>query len=486
MAFEKDQGTCTGRGFTDVDADGFLKNFHDFVTGHADWSIILDRSTLPSQKTCTDADGATEIITCAAHGYKNGEIVRFQDLGNGVPSGTNTTTDYFIGVESASTFKVHHSRQHLQGGLEININALAANFGVTRMEPYILISNDGTPSNPNDLKSMLKWGYHTQEAAFVHCQWVGSYDSGNEEIIFIYDGLKLATLDAAAFVYDFRGNDNGLFYVQSQISGVWRGCGVDNFSPLSNYLESPVTISGTAQTSLTNGANVVVQLTDAAEANLFTKGEWYFVYDFVYDAVIPRTAVAYGECNGVGVADGLNADEIRFATLNNDFNSGAKLSPYPLTTMSLQQGCQLGNAGEDDFRDLSYGPEIPFYGRSDGTTGHFCINDQIADIQGSYVISRDYRAIITAAPDDKGNYTVQRPLVCEYKRPNDTNSSLYSTQMNRPYGESDNVYLSDDAGLSIMTTGRTIDSKEHISVAVESDMFIGGGNDVEVLMINEV
>ncbi len=485
MGFSKDQGTCTGRGFTDVDGDGFLKNLHDFVTGHADWSIILDRSTLPVQDTCTDADAGTEIITCAGHGYKNGEIVRFQDIGNGVPSGISTSVDYFIGVESANTFKIYTSRKQLHAGSEVNIGALGSNFGVTRMEPYILISNDGTPSDANDLKSMLKWGYHTQEAAYARCQWVGSYDTVTEEIIFIYDGMKLDTLDAAAFVYDFRGNDNGLFYAQSQISGTWRGCGVDNFSPLSNYLESPVTISGTAQTSLANGANVVVQLTDAAEANLFTKGEWYFVYDFRYDAVITLTAVAYGECNGVGVADGLNADEIRFATLNNDFNSGAKVSPYPLTVMSVQQGCSAGSSSEDDFRDLGFGPEIPFYGRSDGATGHYCINDQEGDIQGVYIISRDYQAILIAAPDDKGNYTVQRPLVCEYRRPNDASNPAYFTQMNRPYGESDNVYLSDDDGLSVMTTGRTIDSKEHISVADEDDMFVGGTSNLQVLMINE-
>jgi hypothetical protein len=485
MGFEKDQGTCTGRGFSGVDADGLLKNLHDFVTAHADWSIILDRSALPSQVTCTDANGTTEIITAAAHGYKNGEMIRFQDLGNGIPSGLSSSIDYFVGVESASTFKVYTSRQLLHAGTEVNIGALAANFGVTRMEPYILISDDGTPSDANDLKNMMKWGYHTEEAAFVRCQWVGSYDSANEEIVFIYDGLKLNTLDAAAFVYDFRGNDNGLFYVQTQISGTWRGCGSEEFTPLNNYLEDPTSISGTAQTALSNGSNVVVQVTDAAEANLFTSGEWYYVYDFRYDAVIPRIAVAYGECNGVGVADGLNADEIRFATLNNDFNTGAKISPYPLTKISISQGCTNGSASEDDFRDGGYPNQLPFYGYSVGTTGFYCIHDQLGDIQGGYSISREERLIITAAPDDKGNYTVQRPLVCEVYRPSITGTN--TTQMNRPYGVCDNVYCSDDDGLAIMTTGRTIDSKEHISVGVESVMFtVGGSSAIEVLMINEV
>lgn len=486
MGFEKSQGTCTGRGFTDVDADGFLKNLHDFVTGHADWSIILDRSTLPTQVTCTDAAGATEIITAAGHGYKNGEIVRFQDIGNGVPAGIVTTTDYFVGVEGVNTFKIYTSRKQLQAGTEVDIGNLAANFGVTRQEPYIVISDDGAPSNANDLKNMLKWGYHVDEAGYVRCQMVAAFDPTENEILHIYDGLKLDTLDAAAFVYDFRANDNGLFYGQSQISGTWKGCGVDEFAPLSNYLESPVTISGTAQTGLTNGANVVVQVTDAAEANLFTNGEWYFVYDFRYDAVIPLVAVAYGECNGVGIADGLNADEIRFATLNNDFNSGAKISPYPLPVMSIDNGCAAGDAGEDDFRDTGWGSQIPFYGRSDGTTGHYCINDQSGDITGQYIISRDSQAILTAAPDDKGNYTVQRPLICENRRPNDTSSLSYNTQMNRPYGENKNLYLSDDNGMSVMSTGRTIDSKEHINIADENTMFVGGSSSLSVLCINEV
>lgn len=482
MSFEKDQGTCTGRGFGDVDADGFLKNLHDFVTGHADWSIILDRSTYPTQQVCTDAASATDIITCAGHGYKNGEIVRFVDTGNGIPSGINASIDYYIGVEGINTFRIYLYRQYLQAGNEVAIGDLALTFGVIRMEPYILISNDGTPSDANDLKAMIKWYYHTAEAGYIRMVLVGAYDPATEEILFVWDGLRLSTLDAAAFVYDFRGNDNGLFYVQSQISGTWRGCGLDEFAPLSNYLESPVTVSGTALTALANGSNVVVQVTDAAEANLFTKGEWYFVYDFRYDAVIPRIAVAYGECNGVGVADGLNADQIRFATLNNDFNSGAKISPYPLPYMAVDQG---GTYGANDNRNGTYGGQgqIPFYARSDGTTGHYCIFDQVQTLRGGYGISRDERAILTAAPDDKGNYTVQRPLICENYRPND---NYVTTQMNRPYGESKNVYSVDDNGMSIMTTGRTLNAKEHICVADESSMFFFGSSGMSVLMINEV
>lgn len=480
MGFEKNQGTCTGRGFIDVDADGWCKNLHDFVTGHADWSIILDRSTLPTQKTCTDANGTTEIITCAGHGYKNGEMVRFQDLGNGVPGSLNTTSDYYIGVETIDTFKVYSSINTLQAGSAININSLAANFGVTRMEPYILVSDDGTPSNANDLKNMIKIGYHTQEAGYVRIQMIGAYDPAEEEILFLYAGYRLTSLDAAAFIFDFRANDTGLFYVQTQVSGTWRGAGVDEFAPLSNYLESPTTISGTAQTSLANGSDVVVQVTDAAEANLFTKNEWYYIYDFRYDAVIPRIAAAYGECNGVGVADGLNADEIRFTTLNNNFNSGAKISPYPLPIFTFANGWS-GNI--NDYCESSNNVnQIPFYGRSDGSTGHYCIHDQAGRIVGGAIISREITAITIAAPDDKGNYTVQRPLMCEYYRPN---SDTTRTQMNRPYGESKNIYISDDDGLSIMTTGRTIDSKEHIHIGVESSMFLGGSSLLSVLVINE-
>jgi hypothetical protein len=294
MGFEKDQGSCTGRGFTDVDADGFCKNFHDFITGHADWSIILDRSTLPTQKTCTDAAAATEIITCATHGFKSGEIVRFQDLGNGVPAGISTTTDYYVKVLDADTFTIHLTRNALQASTEVNIGALALNFGVTRMEPYILVSDSGAPSDSNDLKNMIKVGYHTDEAGYVRVQMVGAFDPAEEEILFLWDGVKIPTLDAAAFIYDFRANDNGLIYLQSQIAGTWVGVGVDEFTPLTNYLESPATIVGTAQGAIANGANITVQVTDAAEANLFTSGEWYYVYDFRYDAVIPRIAVAYG------------------------------------------------------------------------------------------------------------------------------------------------------------------------------------------------
>lgn len=481
MGFEHDQGTCTGRGFTDVDADGYLKNLHDFVTGHADWSIILDRSTYPTQETCTAAAAATDVITCAGHDLNTGEMVRLNDTGNGLPSGLAEDTDYFVQVIDANSFALHTNRQNLIADTRIAIGDFASNFGVIRTEPYILISPSGTPSNVNDLKPMMKWGYHTEEAGYVRCQFVASYDSSSEEIVFVYDGIKVTTLDAAAFVYDFRANDNGLFYAQTSIASTWRGAGQDDFTPLTNFLENPVTISGTTQNAITNGSDKVVQMTDAAEAALFTKNEWYYIYDFRYDASYPRLMVAYGECTGVGVADGLNADEIQFGTVNNDFKIGAIVSPYPLTTYTFDKGGTAGANGENDYRYPSYKGMLPFNSRADGTTGYYCIHDQAGNEYGGYAISRDYQAIITGAPDDKGIYVCQRPLICEYQRPNDGTV----TGMNRVYGESKNIYLVDDDGLSVMTTGREIDSKEHISIGAEDTIFINGSSNLECLALNE-
>ena len=486
MPFENDQGSCTGRGFTDVDADGYLKNLHDFITGHADWSIILDRSTYPTQKTCTAAATATDVITAAAHDHRTGEIVNFVDTGNGLPTGLAESTDYYVQVIDANTFAVHTNHQNIYSDTRINIGDFALNFGVIRMEPYIVISETGTPSDVNDLKPMMKWGYHTEEAGYVRCQFFVSYDSVNEECICVYDGQKLTTLDAAAFVYDFRANDNGLFYAQTYIAGTWRGVGQDDFAPLTNFLENPATISGTLQGNISNGANVVCQMTDAAEANLFTSGEWYYVFDFNYGASYPRLSVGYGECNGVGVADGLNADEIRFATMNNDFPAGAIVSPYPVPTYTIDQGGIDGDANEVGYRDSGYFSQIPFYSRDDGTTGYYCIHDQGGDIQGGFRVSRDENAILTGSPDDKSAYTCQRPLICEHRRPNDTNSPAYYTDMNRSYGESKNIYLIDDDGLSIMTNGRVINTKDHISIGPESSFFYGGNADIEVLVLDEV
>lgn len=478
MAFLKSQGTCTGRGFVDVDTDGWCKNLHDFVTASADWSIIRDRSAYPTQKTCTAVDGGTEEITAASHDLFNGEVVRFQNTGNGVPSGISTTTDYYVKRIDANTFKICTTRANLHSGTYVNLGAFALSFGVTRQEPYILISNDGTPSDSNDVKNMLKIYYHTQDAGYVRMQMVGSYDPVEYEIVFVWSGYRINTLDAAAFIFDFRANENGLFYAQTSISGVWRGFGVDEFAPLSNYLESPTTINGTTQNSLTNGSNVVVTLTDAAEANLFTKNEFYYVYDFRYDGVVPLIAVAYGQCNGVGVADGLASNQIRFATLNNNFNAGAKVNPYPLPIHSISNGHSTASG---DIAASDCTAQLPFYSYSSGTTGHYCIHNQDNGyLEGRLTISRDYNAIITNAPDDKGNYTVQRPLICEY-----FNTLDNYTDCNRSYGESKNIYLSDDNGMSIMTTGRTISGKEHINIADEDAMFMLGSPNLSVLMINE-
>jgi len=480
MGFEKDQASCTGRGFADVDADGFLKNLHDFVTAHADWGIILDRSTLPTQETCSAVNTGTNEFTVTGHDFKGCEKVTIQDTGGGIPGSFSTSGEYYVIVVDANTIKLALNHQDAYQGTERSITSdPGSNFGITRSGPYIVIADDGTdPSDANDLKNMLRIGYDTNEAGYIRVNHVASFDATNDVVVYFYGGERLSTLDAAAFVYDFRANDNGLFYIQSQIAGTWKGVGVDEFSPLSGFLENNATVNGTTQASITQSASsVTVQVTDSAEANLFTKGEFYYIYDFRTDYLC-----SYSECTGVGVADGLNADEISFANVNQSFNSGAKISPYPLNVYSIKQGIKNDNI--DDLRYSGSGAynfgTIPFV--SYDNPGYYqCIHDMADSIYGYFNISYDYTALITQAPDDKGRYACQRPLITEYLR---HNSSYDTTDMNRVLGESKNIYLSDDDGMSTMTTARTIGGKAHISVG-DSDNFFDASGIIEVLMINE-
>jgi len=50
--FQKETGLCTGRGFADVDAAGYLAKLKTWIvkapaSGGPGWTILLDKTTLP-------------------------------------------------------------------------------------------------------------------------------------------------------------------------------------------------------------------------------------------------------------------------------------------------------------------------------------------------------------------------------------------------------------------------------------------------------
>jgi hypothetical protein len=468
MGFETTQTAVTGPGFADTHADGYLKNLHDFVSGLSDWSILLDRSVSPSQQTCTASTGSNEQITCANHGLKTGEIIRFYDTGNGLPSGLSAATDYYADVVDSNTFKAKTEPNYIYTDTDTpDIGDFSSDFGVHRREVFILVSN-GTPTDVNDLKPILKFGRHLDDASnYVRCQAYASYDSTNEECIMCWGGAKFAI--SAAATADYRANDIGLFLVQGDVGGTWYGWGIDGFTPVENLLEDPNTISGTVQNTISSTSNVVVELTNAAEAALFSKGEFYFIYDMNYKDQ-QGIAAGYGKCNGVGTNDGLNANEIRFETMNRYFDtSGAKVSPYPLLYHTFMAGSKNDGSTETNFRGSSVGTcQLPFHSYDYVEVGNNYsmlnrIHDEKSELYGEIYASHEHGP---RGDNDKGLYWCQKPLICE-KLDQDGQSS----EADRCYGESNNLLITISAVTVIMTSTRTLDGKSYIYIDDHDEVF---------------
>ena len=105
-------GTCTAGDLLSTAAGGGVKKF----------------SGIASVGTVTVAN-ATDIWTLSAHGFTTGERVRLTNSGGALPADASATTDYYVSVIDANTFKLYTSAA----------NAIAA--GATGL---LDVSGDGT------------------------------------------------------------------------------------------------------------------------------------------------------------------------------------------------------------------------------------------------------------------------------------------------------------------------------------------------------
>jgi hypothetical protein len=455
MSFSKIQGTCTGRGFSDTDSDGYLKNLYDFVDGHDDWHILLDRSSQPSSIACTGTDGSAETVAALSHGLITGEEVVAIDTGNGLPYRITNGNYYRVEVVDSDTLKLYYNFENYLNSSPVNLNTETIDFEIALKGPYIVVGNKEVPTDENDPVEYLEIGYLSNISGYVYAHYLFGFNPSTNYCAGRWSGFFLPTLDSSPFVFDFRANEHGLFYIQSLIEGDWKSGGIDSFTPLTGYLE-PSSILGTVQNSATIGTDVVLQLSSSTEADLFTKGNFYYTYDFRQGSNLP---VNYAECTGVGVADGLNADEIKLDQTYFDIDPGAKVTPYAHTWVSYGAGL-LSNAGGYS-RDLGTG-KLPYYSiraTSEDPTESVRHNQDGNAIAGSFIFGYEQQVLESSAPDDKGLYTVQRPLVVEAS---DAGGNVEDA--NRAYGEIDNIWLCKKDNLSVMQVGRYIDGNKCICV----------------------
>jgi hypothetical protein len=111
--YQKESGTAHGRGFSEADQNGFLAK----LTG---W---MPRPAADGASQNFTATAATDVISCAGHGYSDLDIVRTTNSGGALPGGLAVDTDYWIIYIDANTFKLASTYGNAKADVAVDITS---------------------------------------------------------------------------------------------------------------------------------------------------------------------------------------------------------------------------------------------------------------------------------------------------------------------------------------------------------------------------
>jgi hypothetical protein len=510
-AMKREQGTCTGRGFADTDADGWCAKFKTWVqkpiaSGGPGWHIILDKSAQPVEVAITAVDTGSNTITAPGHGLITGEPIQFFTTGTQM-GGVTTATTYYALVLSGDTLQVQNSL--MQSAAIRTITSAGSNNTIRRAGPYIVVCESATP-DLQDNKRVIKVGYRIGNAALVDIQHflsAGQYLTGGHPSG-LWSGRTLKAVDAGPFTYDFRGGPEFLS-LQTKVPGdaTWYSDTIDEWAPLDGLCEDDSVVGGVVvgdvpYTAGNQSTPLVVTLQSAAQVDSFTVRQGYFIYR-VNASALNRSPVhvAYGIINGKGVDDGLTAEQIRFSFVSGTnwsvpyIGNGARISPYYhnfccfgtrnassagdfMGSFNDFNGNSTGTDGGDAHSSAIAKGKLPYYSYNGGNESRV-FHNQTGAVDGTANVRLD--EIVYRVAQDNLLLPVQRPAIDEVFSPN----GHASASMNRVYGELKNVFCSITAGLSRMEFGRTIGGINYIYYRTVLGLFgsvTAGSNDAAVLV----
>ena len=483
--FKREQGTCTGRGFADTDAEGFCAKFKTWVqksiaNGGPGWYIIIDKSAQPVATTITAVDTVNNVVTAPNHGLIQGEPIQFYTTGTQMGNIASGTV-YHADVATENTLRIRET-----GGRNAAIRSItSAGSGntVIRSGPFIIISDKASPAL-QDTAKIGKIGFYTSVPAEVHVHWFLSRGVTGHHPVGLWSGRALKSVDSGPFTYDFRGGPE-FMGIMTKVPGdsVWYVDCLDEWVPLDGFCEDDALVGGvvaedapyTPSTTL-SPSPVVVKMASAEEAESFAVGQGYFIFHArpLPQAYAPNYSfceITYGIVNAKGAAGGLASNEIRFSQVSggvyslNTIRAGARISPYyhrwyTFGTTSINNGSsgRPGFLSRNSSGSVSNGVSALPYVSYQGTLDRVANNDA-SIITGICNLNSD--GLLGRGEQDNGLVPVMRGAIFEASHHNAT-SSTFNESMNRAYGETKNVFLSISTGLSIMEAGRTIGGKQHL------------------------
>lgn len=454
--FQKESGTCTGRGFADVDASGYLAKFKTWVvkdppSGGPGWYILRDRSINPTQFTYTIPNPADGTVICPGHYFVTGDQIRVSSTGTlpyasgGGPGGgqLNSSSDYMVYVIDATALKFTTNYNYAYAGA-VTANCYVYSSGGTGTQrvnlngPYIIVSDSSSPAINDSTSKIIKTWAKTSEAGYARVShflgWDGTKPYG------LWSDHALSTVDSGDFVYDFRGGSE-IMILQSRnpnLSGnQWTTSLIDNWVGDSNLVEG-TDKTGTLIANATSGSDATLRLSPGDASN-FTLNNYYFIYNMAGTG----SWVNYSK---VKAFDGSN---IVVNNISRNFPAGSKIGAYPH---------RFYTGGSNGLRRFPY--------VSEALNQAYVVSDQnyssiMPDGYGPFFsASYDSGYLEQMNPNDYGQYAVQRPNMRETHM---ANTPWYTQEsMNRAYGVVKNVYVATKNTMSQALDGRVINGKNYL------------------------
>lgn len=172
-------GLATGTAYTDyLIADGLQSTF--FVGYNLSGYIFYKKLATPATQTFTVTIASPGVFTATGHGFTNGAIVKFTTTG-ALPTGLNTTNEFWVTIIDANTFKVSDSAANYTAGTFVNTSgSQSGTHTVSKNYLVLTIGADGKDDptaynalyNPND--GFIRFQNNNAPAINDTIRWYGT------------------------------------------------------------------------------------------------------------------------------------------------------------------------------------------------------------------------------------------------------------------------------------------------------------------------
>jgi hypothetical protein len=325
-------------------------------------------------------------------------------------------------------------------------------------DPYIIVSDNTwatISADPNAVTSgpykILKVGFLSAETGKIRITGYMYWDAGTSTGYGKWCEFVINTADGESMQYDFRGGPDVLAF-SARKQADWSVFTIADWTGDVKLVEGPAIVTDILN-SVTAGTDVVLQLGVGEGAN-YTKGNYYFIYDF--NGV---EKIDYAKVTKNGVPDGLGVDQIAVDRLRQNFGIGSVICAY---RHRLTAWC-TNKAGLTSYDRYCCLPYYSVNSEDQSNQNYRFYNSQLTGR-----VSARENLIRIMTPDDAGYFLADVAVIGEY-----LGYLNNTTDANRGYGTIVGIYITSSSGMLQMTDGKTINTDNYLYTDEGAKLIMG-------------